>query len=95
MKKNDKPFISYLYHDYKTKPLHIILSRRSVYVKSYDGQTKLLYLLIEDDNLLKRYNTIWDKVGADIKKEFDSEPVYNKKFLKTKIRPSGNKVADF
>ena len=28
---------------------------------------------IEDDNLLKKYNTIWDKVSADIKKEFDSE----------------------
>ena len=32
------------------------------------------------------YNTIWDKVSADIKKEFDSEPVYNRKFLKTKIK---------
>ena len=35
---------------------------------------------IEDDNLLKKYNTILDKVSFDIKKEFDSEPVYNKKF---------------
>ena len=28
--------------------------------------------LIENDNLLKKYNTIWDKVSADIQKEFDS-----------------------
>ena len=41
---------------------------------------------IEDDNLLKKYNTIWDKVSADINKEFDSEAGYNKKFLKTKIK---------
>ena len=41
---------------------------------------------IENDNLLKKYNTIWDKVSADIKKEFDSKAVYNKKFLKTKIK---------
>ena len=40
-----------------------------------------MYFLIEDDVLLEKYNTIWDKVNADIKKEFDSEPVYNKKFL--------------
>ena len=42
--------------------------------------------LIEDDKLLTRYNTILDKVSAGIKKEFDSEPVCNKKFLKTKIK---------
>ena len=36
-----------------------------------------MYFLIEDDALLEKYNTIWDKVSADIKKEFDSVPVYN------------------
>ena len=36
--------------------------------------------LIEDDDLLKKYNTIWDKVSADIKKEFDREDVHNKNF---------------
>ena len=43
----------------------------------------------------KKYNTIWDKVSADIKKEFDSEPVYNKSILKTKIKPCGDEVIDF
>ena len=45
-----------------------------------------MYFLIEDNNLLEKYNTIWDKVSADVKKQFDSEPVYNKNFLKTKIK---------
>ena len=27
-------------------------------VKSYDGQTKWMYFLIEYDNLLEKYNTI-------------------------------------
>ena len=39
----------------------------SSYVKSYDGQTKWMYFLIENDELLEKYNTIWDKDGADIK----------------------------
>ena len=30
-----------------------------------------------------------------IKSEFDSEPVYNKEFLKTKIKSHGNEVTDF
>ena len=38
-----------------------------------------MYFLIEDDGLLEKYNTIWDKVSAVIKKYFDSEPVYHKK----------------
>ena len=54
------------------KPLHLMLPKTSTYVKSYDGQTKWLYFLIKDD----------DKVSVDIKKEFDSEPVYNKTFWK-------------
>ena len=51
--------------------------------------------LIEDNDLLEKYNTIWDKVSADIKKEFDRKPVYNKIFWKTKIKSHGNKVTDF
>ena len=54
-----------------------------------------MYFLIEDDDLLKKYNTIWGKVGADIKKEFDSEPVYHKNFLKTKIKHHDDDITDF
>ena len=28
---------------------------------------------------------MWDEVSTDIKNEFDSEPVYNKNFLKNNI----------
>ena len=58
-------------------------------------QTKWMYYLIENDDLLEKYNTIWDKVDADIKKEFDSEPAYNKISLKTKIKSHGDEVTDF
>ena len=95
MKKNYKYLIGYLYDDYKIKPLHIMLSKPSAYVKSYDGQTKWIYFLIEDDELLGKYNTIWGKVSADVKLEFESEPVYNKNFLKTKIKSYGNEAKDF
>ena len=81
MKKNYKYFIDYLYNDNKVKSLHIMLPKTSAYVKSYDRQTKWIYFLIEDDDLLE--NTIWDKVRVDVKKKkkkkkIDSEHVYNK-----------------
>ena len=50
--------------------------------------------MIEDDDLLEKYNTVWDKVIAD-KKEFDSEPIYNKEFLKTRIKSHVDEVTDF
>ena len=59
-----------------------MLPKTSAYVKSYDGQTKCMYFLIEDADLWEKYNTICDKVSADTKK-IVSEPVYNKEFLKT------------
>ena len=31
-----------------------------------------------DDDLLKKYSDIWKKVTSRIKKEFDSEPIYDK-----------------
>ena len=47
-----------------------------------------MYFLTED-------NTMWYKVSIDMKKEFDSEPVYKKEFLKTKVTSHGNEVKDF
>ena len=51
--------------------------------------------LIENNDLLEWFNTIWDKVTTDIKKEFVSLLVYNKEFLKTKIKSLGDEVTDF
>ena len=44
--------------------------------------------LIEDDDLLKKYNTICNKVSAGIKIEFDSKLICNENFLKTKNKMS-------
>ena len=44
----------------------------------------MVLFLIEDYYLLEKYNTIWDKVSTDIKKEFDSTSVCNKKICKLK-----------
>ena len=35
------------------------------------------------------------EVSADIKKEYDSDPVYNKEYLKTKVNSHGDEVTDF
>ena len=37
--------------------------------------------MIKDDELLERYNKILEKISNSIKRELDSEPLYNKKYL--------------
>ena len=71
-----------------------MLPKMSTYLSNCDGQTKWIYFLIENDDLSEKYNIIWDKVSAEVKQEFDSELVYNKKNLKTKIKSHGDKVTD-
>ena len=43
-------------------------------------------------NYLKTYNEIWEKVKNNIKKKFDSEPLYNEKYLKAKIKSYNRKI---
>ena len=50
--------------------------------------------LIEDNDLLEKYNTNWDKISADIQK-IDSKPIYCKECIKTRIRSHGDGVTDF
>ena len=82
--KNYKCFIGYLHNDHKIKLLYIMLPKTSGYVKSYDGQTKWMYFLVEDHDLLEKYNNICNKVSA-----------YKKTIFKTKIKSHGHGVTDF
>ena len=64
----------------------------SIYISIY-----LIYLykcisLIKDDELLEKYNKIWEKVKNILKKDIDSEPISNKKYLKAEIKSYNGKV---
>ena len=41
--KNDKYFSGYKDDDHQMKPVRIMLGKTSVYVKSFDGETKWMY----------------------------------------------------
>ena len=68
----------------RVKPLHIRLPKASTYVKRYDSETNSMYFLFEDDDLLKRYNDIWNKASSSMKKELDCEPCTINIFYKPK-----------
>ena len=58
-------------------------------------KTKWTYFLIENNDSFEKYNTIWDKVSADIEKKIDSKVVYYKKFLKRKIKSYSDDITDY
>ena len=46
-------------------------------------------------DLLEKHNTMWGNVSTNIQKDSDGESVYDKNYLKTKIKSHGYKVTDF
>ena len=56
----------------------------SAYRRNFN-KTKCISFLMKDEKLLEKYNEIWRKVSSIVKKGFDGNPIYNEKYLKTKI----------
>ena len=42
--------------------------------------------VIKDDNVLGKYNEIWNKIKKTLNTKFHSVPVYDKKYIKAKVR---------
>ena len=63
------------------------------YVKCFDSN-KTMPFKVNDNRPLKKYTKIWGKVSSLMDVEFDNKPVYgdNNKYIKTKIKPYGDKV---
>ena len=62
-------------------------------VKIFDSN-KTMSFKVGDNELLKKYNKIWEKISNLMNIEFDSEPVYgdNDKYIKTKIKMYEDRV---
>ena len=87
-KHNDegfKYFISYLKGEI-VKPLCIILPQMSGYIKYFENGGKNMSFLIKDDEVWDKYDKIWDVIKDKLGIKFHSEPVYEYKYLKTKVR---------
>ena len=68
------------------------LPQMNAYAKYFDKNNKYINLLVNDKKIFKKYSEIWNKIENLIKQEFNSEPVYNDKYIKTKIKIYINRV---
>ena len=63
------------------------------YFTSYDRIHKIFWkrkkkasFVIKDDNVLDKYNEIWDKIKEKLNIKFHGTPVYDKQYIKAKKR---------
>ena len=68
------------------KLLCIILPQMSGYIKYFEYRGQNMSFLIKDDKVLEKYEQIWDVIKNELKIKFHSLPVYDKKYLKAKVR---------
>ena len=75
--------------DKAVKTLVLIITQTSGYVKKFkveDEVNKLISFCIDGEKLLGKYKVIWTKI-KDLKNiELDALPVYDDRYIKTKIR---------
>ena len=69
--------------------LCVVLPKANAYRRDF-GETKYMSF---PEKLQEKYNEIWDKVGNTIKKIFYRQPIYNEKYLRTKIKSYEGKIS--
>ena len=42
--------------------------------------------MVKDDNVLDKYNNIWDMIKEKLSIKFHTMPVYDKTYIKAKVR---------
>ena len=79
-------FIGYLYDDDIIRPLCIILPQMSGYIKYFNNGGKNMSFKIEDESVYPKYTEIWNKIIKSINTIFHSQPIYDEKYIKTKVK---------
>ena len=79
------------YSDNVIRPLRMLLLQMIGYIKCFDDN-KTMSFVADDEELLKEYTKVWEKIRDLICKKIDSEPIYGDKYIKTKIKSYNNDI---
>ena len=90
-KEGFKYFIGYQEREI-VKPLCIILPQMNGYTKYFKNRGKSMSFFIKDDEVWEKYKQIWDMIKNKLGIKFHSEPVYDKAYIKAKVREFGGKI---
>ena len=74
------------------KPLYIILPQVSGYIKYFENGGKSMSFMVQEDNMLDKYNKIWGKIQEKLSIKFYSMAVYDEIYIKAKVREFDSKL---
>ena len=93
--EGSKYFIGYQ-EDEIVKPLCVILPQMKGYIKYFENGGKNMCFLIKNDEVWQKYEDIWDVFKNKLNIKFHSQPIYENKYLKAKVREfNGNIKINF
>ena len=93
-----KPYAKYLVgikFGKAIRPLVLVIPKISGFVKTFkvkEGNNKLISFCIDHEQILEKYKAIWNKIEDLKNTELNALPVYDDKYIKTKIRTYVHKV---
>ena len=68
------------------KPLCVILPQMGGYIKCFENGGKNMSFLIKDHEVQEKFEKIWDVIKNKVSIKFHREPVYDKAYIKAKVR---------
>ena len=80
------------YNKNTISPLQLFLPKMTGYLNIFKDCTRKMSFITDNNEFLGRYTTIWEKISDLVNKKFESDPVYNNKYINTKIRLYKNDI---
>ena len=74
------------------KPLRVILPQMSGYIKCFENSGKNMSFKIEDEDMYLKYNEIWNKIKIILNVKLHSQPIYDDKYIKPKVKTFNNSI---
>ena len=65
----------------------------SGYIKYFDDGGKNMSFKTEDESVYLEYNEMWNKIKKTLNIRFHSQPIYDNKYIKTRVKPFNGVVS--
>ena len=80
------------YNDNTISPLQLFLPKMTGYLNVFKDGARKMSFFTDNDEFLEIYTAIWEKISNLVNKKFDSDPIYNNKYINTKIISYNNDI---
>ena len=72
--------------------LCVILPQMNGYIKYFENGGKNKSFKVEEESVYLKYAEIWNKTKDILNEKFHSQPIYDDKYVKTKVKTFSNTI---